>query len=87
MNVAVEVSMYPLHDEFLPPIDAFLAELNGHAGIEVTTNRMSTQLFGDYDQVMELVKTATRQAHEQFGKAVFVYKVIPGASRTINGYE
>ena len=79
--------MYPLHDEYIPPIDAFLAKLNGHEGVEVTTNRMSTQLFGDYDQVMELVKTATRHAYDQFGTAVFVYKVIPGASRTVNGYE
>ena len=87
MNVAVEVSMYPLHDEYIPPIDAFLADLNAHASVEVATNRMSTPLFGDYDEVMELVRTATRQAYERFGTVVFVYKVIPGAARTINGYQ
>lgn len=87
MNTVVEVSMYPLRDEYLPAIDAFLAAVNAREDVEVKTNRMSTQLFGDHDTVMNLLSVATRQAHERFGTAVFVLKVIPGAPRTIGGYE
>ena len=87
MNAVAEVSMYPLRDDYISAIDEYLAALNSEADIEVKTNRVSTQLYGDYDAVMELLQRATRQAYEQFGTAVFVFKVIPGAGRTVNGYD
>ncbi len=87
MNAVAEVSMYPLRDDYVGAIDSYLATLNDDADIEVKTNRVSTQLYGDYDAVMDLLQRATRRAYEQFGTAVFVFKVIPGADRTVNGYE
>ena len=87
MNAVVDVSMYPLRNDYIGAIDEFLAALNADPAIEVKTNRVSTQLYGEYDAVMELLQRATREAYEQFGTAVFVYKVIPGADRTVNGYE
>ena len=87
MKAVADVSMYPLRDDYIDAIDEYLAALNSEADIEVKTNRVSTQLYGDYDAVMDLLQRATRQAYEQFGTAVFVFKVIPGAGRTVNGYE
>jgi uncharacterized protein YqgV (UPF0045/DUF77 family) len=87
MNVVVEVSMYPLRNDYIAAIDEFLATLHSEGDVEVKTNRVSTQLFGEYDAVMDLLQLATRRAYEQSSTAVFVYKVIPGAGRTVNGYE
>jgi hypothetical protein len=39
-------------------------------------NTMSTQVFGDYDLVMDTLKDEMRRSYEQFGKAIFVCKFI-----------
>jgi uncharacterized protein YqgV (UPF0045/DUF77 family) len=76
METAVEISLYPLADEFIPPIKAFIDRLNAHAGLKVTTNSMSTQVFGDYDRVMSVLSDEMRTTFAGGDKAVFVMKVI-----------
>lgn len=46
MRVAVDISLYPLADEFLPPIQDVIERLNGYDSLEVRTNPMSTQVRG-----------------------------------------
>lgn len=87
MNMVAEISMYPLRDDYVGPVDGFLALLNAQEAAEVKTNRTSTLLYGDYDAVLDLLKDAMRASHEQHGGAVFVCKLMPGAPRSINGYE
>lgn len=87
MNLIAEISMYPLQDGYIAAIDAFLAELNVQNAVEVRTDRMSTQLYGDYAEVMTLLGDAMANSHTLHGKASFVVKFIPGADRSINGYE
>ncbi len=87
MNIVAEISMYPLTSDYIPPIDHFLEQLNAESSVEVKTNRMSTQLFGDHDTVMDLLKRTTRDSRERLGGVAFVCKLLPGAERTINGYE
>ncbi len=78
MNVSVEISMYPLVDEYIPAIERFIDELNGHAGMTVITNTMSTQVFGDYTRVMAIISHAMQKAHQTTPKAPFVLKVLNG---------
>lgn len=87
MKIVAEISMYPLKTEYIPPIDDFLAQLNAEPSVDVKTNRMSTQLYGDHDTVMDLIKRTTRSSCERFGDVAFVCKLLPGAERVINGYE
>jgi len=87
MQLSVEISMYPLQDNYIPAIDAFIALLNEHQQIQVKTNSMSTQLFGEYDEVMALLQAAMRYSMDTFGKLVFVVKFIPGDTRQISGYD
>ncbi len=75
-DTGVEISLYPLADEFIPPIQAFIERLNTHAGLRVVTNSMSTQVFGDYDLVMRVVTREVRTTFEAGRKAVFVMKVL-----------
>jgi len=37
---------------------------------------MSTQVFGNYDLVMDVLKHEMRLSYQQFGKAIFVCKFI-----------
>ncbi|WP_373081627.1 YkoF family thiamine/hydroxymethylpyrimidine-binding protein [Zhongshania sp.] len=78
MKLSVEISMYPLKDEFIPAIQNFIDRLNTHPHLDVLTNTMSTQVFGDYDLVMDVIKQEMRKSYEQFGRAIFVCKFIDG---------
>ena len=53
MHVAVEMSLYPLTGEFIPPILDFIERLKAQPGLTVVTNSMSTQVSGDYDRVFD----------------------------------
>ncbi|GAA5525850.1 hypothetical protein Maes01_02423 [Microbulbifer aestuariivivens] len=78
MKLSVEISMYPLKDEYIPSIRQFIQRLNQYAGLRVITNTMSTQVFGDYDLLMDILKQEMRSAYEQHGRAIFVCKFIEG---------
>jgi uncharacterized protein YqgV (UPF0045/DUF77 family) len=78
MKLSVEISMYPLKDEYIPAIQGFIDRVNNHAQLKVITNTMSTQLFGDYDVVMDVIKDEMRQSIERVGRAIFVCKFIDG---------
>jgi uncharacterized protein YqgV (UPF0045/DUF77 family) len=78
MKLSVEISMYPLKDEYIPAIQNFIDRLNSHPELQILTNTMSTQIFGDYDVVMDIIKQEMRKSYEQFGRAIFVCKFIDG---------
>jgi len=76
MDIGVEISLYPLHQQFIPPIQNFIDRLNGDRRLRVVTNSMSTQVFGDYDAVMQALLRELRTTLETSDKAVFVMKVL-----------
>ena len=76
MKCAVDISLYPLSEDFIPPIDDVIHRLNEHSDIEVSTNAMSTQLIGDYDSVMDALKQEMRGTFDANPKAIFVIKVL-----------
>lgn len=78
MKLSVEISMYPLKDEYIPAIKDFIERLNQQPQLRVITNTMSTQVFGDYDLLMDILKTEMRASWAQFGRAIFVCKFIDG---------
>ncbi|WP_444945187.1 hypothetical protein ACJJIP_11775 [Microbulbifer sp. VTAC004] len=78
MRLSVEISMYPLKDEYIPGIQAFIDRLNKYPELKVITNTMSTQVFGDYDLLMDVLKLELRRSYEQFGRVIFVCKFIDG---------
>ncbi len=78
MKMTVEISMYPIRDDYLPPIKAFIAALNAVPGLEVETTATSTRLFGDYEKVMDALRDTMAASQAAFGTSVFVTKFIPG---------
>ena len=80
MHVAVELSLYPLTGEFIPPIVDFIERLKARPGIEVVTNSMSTQVSGDYDLVFDALRDEIRASLSEAHRAVFVMKVLGGAA-------
>lgn len=76
MRISVELSCYPLADEYIPMIRQFIQQINQHPEVTAITNTMSTQLFGESDIVMPLLAKAMESSWEADGKAVFVCKFI-----------
>ena len=76
MQVAVDISLYPLDEDFIPPIKNVIERLSRHAGVEVEYNRMSTQLRGDFDVVMPVLFAEVRTTFESVPKAVFAIKIL-----------
>lgn len=76
MRVAVDISLYPLAEDFIPPIQDVIERLNSHESIEVVTNPMSTQLRGDYDAVMAAVTEEVKTSFERSPKVVFAIKIL-----------
>ncbi len=76
MRIAVDISLYPLTEQFIPPIKDVIARLSAHKDIDVTMNSMSTQLRGEFDVVMPALQAEIRESFEQLPKAVFAIKIL-----------
>jgi len=76
MDIGVEISLYPLRNDYIPPIRGFIDRLNADGRFRVMTNDMSTQVFGRYEDVMEALTRELRPTFENDGKAIFVMKVL-----------
>lgn len=93
MNLSIEISLYPLHDNYIPIIDSFLEHLHKHQhkhksdNTEIRTNNMSTRIFGDYDAVMSLLTLTMKHAMEKSDKVVFITKFINADTRELKHYD
>ena len=76
MRVAVDISLYPLDQDFIPPIKDVIARLNSHSAIDVVTNPMSTQIRGEYNDVMAALHKEIGTTFESLPKAVFAIKIL-----------
>lgn len=75
MKTSAEISYYPLNEEYVPPIRGFIDRINTYEGLTVRTNGMSTQIFGEYDVVMNALTKEIRQSFNH-PHSVFVMKII-----------
>jgi uncharacterized protein YqgV (UPF0045/DUF77 family) len=76
MQVMVELSLYPLVNEYIPPIQNFIDRLNSYTELSINTCSTSTQVTGDYAKVMEILGKEMQRTHEEVGQAIFVAKFL-----------
>ncbi len=75
MNTSIDISYYPLNQEFIPHIKDFIFRLNEYDSISVKTNGMSTQVFGKYADVMRIITDEIERSFE-LPHSVFILKII-----------
>jgi uncharacterized protein YqgV (UPF0045/DUF77 family) len=75
VDIGVELSLYPLTADYTAPIKDFLARLQAAPGLKVVTSSLSTQVFGPYEQVLELLGREMRATLGATQKSVFILKV------------
>jgi len=76
MKIAADISLYPLDADFIPPITDVIDRLNEHERLEIWTNAMSTQVVGEFDDVMDALRQEIGTTFEQLPKAVFANKIL-----------
>lgn len=76
MQISAEISMYPLTENYLPYIKGFIDRLEATAGLTLVGNTISTQIFGDYDLVMDTIKREIKASWDEFGRSIFVVKYL-----------
>ena len=76
MKVAVDISLYPLDADFIPPIKDVIERLNSYPGLQVETNPMSTQVRGEYAEVMAALTEEIGTTFERVPKAVFAIRIL-----------
>ena len=61
MNISVELTLTPIQDDYEPAIINFITSLR-NSGLTVKENPLSTQVYGDYDTVMNLLNKEMKTA-------------------------
>ena len=80
MRIAVDISLYPLHADYLPPIRSFIDRLKAHPGLSLEFNSLSTQVSGDIDAVFQALRAEIGATFAAKERAVFVMKMLGGGA-------
>lgn len=80
MNISIDISMYPLREDFEETIISFVKALRA-SGFQVEENGLSTQVFGPYDDVMDFLKERMHESLLDQENCVFVMKIVSGDRR------
>ena len=75
MNISVELTFSPLQDDFENHIIGFIKKLRD-SGLTILENPLSTQVFGDYDNVMNVLHSEIKEAFELMEKGLFYMKIV-----------
>ncbi len=76
MIISVDISLYPLSQDYVEPILAFIAKLETNPKLIVKRNSLSTQIFGEYRDVMDCLDSDIEAVFEQLPESVFVLKLV-----------
>lgn len=76
MKVSIDISMYPLNEDYCQPIIDFIAALKTHNTVTVQENTMSTHIYGDYTDVMGCLNQEMHNVLEKMPETVFVIKLL-----------
>lgn len=75
MKISVELTLTPLQNDFEPAIIHFIKKLRA-SNLKILENPLSTQVYGDYDEVMRLLTTEIKETFELIGKGLLYMKIV-----------
>jgi len=83
MNISVELTFSPLQDDFEIQIINFIKKLRA-SELTVLENPLSTQVYGDYTSVMNVLQNEIKEAFELMDKGLLFMKIVKSDR---SGYE
>ena len=75
MKVSVELTFSPLQDQYEQEIIRFIRALRA-SGLTVMENPLSTQVYGEYQEVMEVLHREMEQSLNAVQQGVFYLKMV-----------
>ncbi len=75
MNISAELTFSPLQDDFEVHIISFIKKLR-ISGLTILENPLSTQVFGEYNKVMDVLQTEIEIAFELMDKGLLHMKLV-----------
>ena len=80
MQISVELTLSPLQDNFESTIRDFIFKLK-HSGFTILENPLSTQIYGDYDKVMEFLQVEIKDTFENLDDVLINIKIVKSNRR------
>ncbi|MEM9680256.1 MAG: thiamine-binding protein [Bacteroidota bacterium] len=75
MKISVELTLTPLRDDFEPPIIEFIKTLRA-SKFKLLENPLSTQIYGDYDELMPFLNQTIKSTFETLDMVVLNMKLV-----------
>lgn len=75
MKISVELTLTPLQDNYEPAIVDFIKQLRA-SGLIIKENPLSTQVYGEYDKVMEVLNKEMKTALESVDRGLLYIKIV-----------
>lgn len=75
MKISVELTLTPLHDDYEPAIIHFIKKLRA-SNLKVLENPLSTQVYDDYDEVMQVLTVEIKEALELIERGLLYMKIV-----------
>lgn len=84
MKATLDISLYPLTENYKEAIINFIVDAKkAHPNLQIETNGMSTQVYGNYDLLMDFLKITAEPILAKYN-AVFVVKIANGEQTISN---
>ena len=77
MKLSAELTLTPLKNDYIPSIKAFIKSLR-NSELKVLENPLSTQIYGDYDQLMTFLVPQIKIAFEKEEAVILQLKLVKG---------
>lgn len=75
MEISIELTLTPIQDDFEPIIIDFIKKLR-NSKFRVIENPLSTQIYGDYDDVIDFLKEEIKTAMEAMDRGLLHLKMV-----------
>ena len=77
MKLSIELTLTPLKKDFVPTIKPFILQLRS-LGFIVKENPLSTQIYGDFDSVMQTLVPLIRNSFKDEEAIMLHLKMVKG---------
>ena len=77
MKLSAELTLTPLKDDFIPTIKSFIKSIR-ESKFTVLENPLSTQIYGDFDDLMTFLIPETKAVFEKEDAVILQIKLVKG---------
>ena len=81
MKISVELTLTPLQEDFVPSIKSFIIQIRA-LGFVVKETPLSTQVYGEFDMVMQGLIPLIRKTFQQEKAVMLHLKMVKGDRST-----